>query len=54
MPKAEVKKRGGSTKTRTVKVGKNQYMHCEVVPKAGPKGGHTVCGPVKTKKKGKK
>lgn len=53
MPKAEVKKRGGSKKTRTVKLSKNKYMRCEVVPKAGPKGGHTVCGPVKTKK-GKK
>lgn len=50
MPKKEVARRGGSLRTRTVKVGKNQYMHCEVVRKTGPRGGRTVCGPVKTKK----
>ena len=54
MPKAKVKKRGGAIRTRTVKVSKNKYMRCDVVPKAGPRGGHTVCGPVKTKKKTKK
>lgn len=54
MPKAEVKKRGGSIRTRTVKIGKNKYMHCEVVRKKGPRGGRTVCGPVHTKKKAKK
>ena len=51
MPKEEVKKRGGSTRTRTVKVGKDKYMRCEVVKKKGPRGGKTVCGPVKTRKK---
>ena len=51
MPEEEVKKRGGSIRTRTVKVGKNKYMRCEVVRKKGPKGGRTVCGEVKTKKK---
>lgn len=51
MPKAEVKKRGDAIRTRTVKVGKNQYMTCEVVRKKGPRGGRTVCGPVKRKKK---
>lgn len=51
MPKSEVRKRGGSVKTRTVKVGKDKYMHCEVVRKKGPRGGQTVCGPVKTKKR---
>ena len=53
MPRAKVKARGGSVRTRTVKVGKNKYMRCEVVRKKGPRGGRTVCGPVKTKK-GKK
>lgn len=51
MPKKEVARRGGSLRTRTVKVGKNQYMKCEVVRKKGPQGGRTVCGPVKTKKR---
>jgi len=51
MPKKEVKKRGGSLRTRTVKVGKNKYMRCEIVRKKGPHGGRTVCGPIRTKKK---
>jgi hypothetical protein len=51
VPKDKVRKRGGSTKTRTVKVSKDKYMRCEVVRKPGPRGGKTVCGPVKTKKK---
>jgi len=50
MPKKEVKRRGGSIRTRTVKIGKNKYMHCEIVRRKGPRGGRTVCGPVKTKK----
>ena len=50
MPKAKVRARGGSVRTRTVKVGKDRYMHCEVTKKAGPRGGRTVCGRVKTKK----
>jgi len=53
MPKKEVKKRGGSIRTRTVKVSKKKYMHCEIVPKAGPRGGHTICSKGKTRK-GKK
>lgn len=51
MPKQ--KGRGRIVKTRTVKVSKNKYMHCDVYAKPGPRGGRTVCGPVKTKKKGK-
>lgn len=51
MPKTEVKKRGGSIRTVTIKVGKNKYKHCEVVRKKGPRGGRTVCGPTRTKKK---
>lgn len=49
MPK--VKGRGKVLKTRTVKIGPNQYMKCDVYEKPGPRGGHTVCGKVKTKKK---
>jgi len=55
MPKAEVRKRGGSKRTVTVKPSPGTYMHCEVVPRKGPRGGHTVCGPLKhVKKKPKK
>lgn len=46
-----IKKRGGKTKIRTVKVKKGKYMKCAVTKKAGPKGGKTVCGPVRTTKK---
>ena len=54
MPLPEVRARGGAKRTVTVKAGKNKYMHCDIVPKAGPRGGHTVCGPTKTKKKGRR
>ena len=37
--------------TKTLSGGR-EYMHCEVMSKAGPQGGKTVCGPVR-KKKGK-
>ena len=50
MPEKEVRKRGSTGKVRTVSVGKGKYMHCEVVKKAGPRGGKTVCGPVRKKK----
>lgn len=53
MPKATVRKRGGSIRTRTIKLPGGKYMHVDVVPKAGPRGGHTVAGPVKKKKKKK-
>ena len=49
MPKQ--KGRGKVQRTRTVSVGKNKYMRCDVYAKAGPSGGHTVCGKVRTKKK---
>lgn len=48
MPK--VKGRGKVLRTRTVKIGRNKYMHCDVYAKGGKRGGHTVCGNVKTKK----
>ena len=55
MPRAAVAKRGGSIKTRTIKPTPDTYMNCEVVRGKGPRGGRTVCGPVKhVKKKPKK
>ena len=51
MPKKEVRKRGGSIRTRTIKPTKDTYMRCDVVRKKGPRGGRTVCGPVKKVKK---
>ena len=37
-------------RTRTVKVGDEKYMHCDVMATDGPRGGRTVCGPVKKRK----
>ncbi len=50
MPEAEVAKRGGSIRTRTISLPGNKFKRCEIVRKAGPRGGHTVCGPTRTKK----
>lgn len=54
MPRAEEKRRGGVKRYRTIKPTKGTYIHVGVVPKAGPKGGHTVAGPVHHKKKVKR
>ena len=52
MPKAEIKKRGGAIRVRTKKLPGDKYQQIYVVPKAGPRGGHTVAGEVKKKKHG--
>lgn len=44
------KGRGKVLRTRTKRVGKGKYMHCEVMEQAGPRGGRTVCGKPKTRK----
>lgn len=47
MPKAEETARGGAVKYRTIRVGKGKnqrYLRVAIVPKAGPRGGHTVAG----------
>lgn len=51
MPKAKVKARGGSVRTRTKKLPDGKYMTCEVVRKPGPRGGRTVCSKPKKAKK---
>ena len=51
MPEAEIKKRGGAKRYRTIVPKPGKYIHVAVVPKAGPRGGHTVAGDVHTKKK---
>jgi len=57
MPEAEVARRGGATRYRTVCLhGKDKghcrgpYMRVAVVRKAGKRGGHTVAGPVHHKR----
>jgi len=57
MPKAKVRARGGSIRTRTkvLKRGPGgrtkKYAHIEIVRKKGPRGGRTVMGPVRTVKR---
>jgi len=49
MPTAEEQRRGGAEKYRTVTLPNGKYVRVAVVPKAGPRGGHTVAGPVRKK-----
>ena len=49
MPTAEEQRRGGARKYRTVTLPNGKYVRVAVVPKAGPRGGHTVAGPVRKK-----
>ena len=48
---AKVAKRGGAKAYRTVRLANGRTMLVAVVPKAGPKGGHTVAlaGPSQVK-----
>jgi hypothetical protein len=50
MPSAEEQRRGGPVRYRTVRVGKGKTVRVAIVRKAGPRGGHTVAGPVHTSK----
>jgi hypothetical protein len=55
MPEAEIKRRGGAVRWRTLKLKDGRTIRVAVVRKAGPHGGHTVAGPVhKSRKKGRK
>lgn len=48
MPKSEEIARGGAVKYRTKKLKNGKYIQFAIVRKAGPRGGHTVAGKVKT------
>lgn len=50
MPEKEIKARGGAKRWRTVQLPGGKYVKIAIVKKAGPKGGHTVAGPVHKKK----
>lgn len=52
MPEKEIASRGGAKRWRTVKLPNGKSIKVAIVPKAGPRGGHTVAGPVHAKKKG--
>lgn len=51
MPEEEIKKRGGAVRWRTKKLPGGKYTRVAVTKKAGPRGGKTVAGPVRTKKR---
>lgn len=45
MPESEITARGGAKRWRTVKLPGGKYIKVAIVPRAGPRGGHTVAGP---------
>jgi hypothetical protein len=47
MPEREIAARGGATRVRTQKLPNGRYRHIFIVRDTGPRGGHTVAGPVK-------
>lgn len=51
MPEAQVSARGGAKRWRRIKLANGRYINVAIVPKAGPRGGHSVAGPVHTSKK---
>lgn len=54
MPEAEIRRRGGAVKWRTLKLKDGRTIRVAIVKKAGPRGGRTVAGPVHRPKKGRK
>lgn len=50
MPDQKIAARGGAKRWRTVKLPDGRYVRMAIVRKAGPRGGHTIAGPVKRKK----
>ena len=51
MPEREIAARGGAVKWRTVRLKNGKYVRVAVVPKKGPRGGRTVAGPVRERKR---
>ncbi len=54
MPKAKIRKRGGTIRWRTKSLPGGKYMHIAVTRKTGPKGGRTVGGEIHKKKNKKR
>lgn len=44
MPEAKITVRGGVKRWRTIRLKGGKFLRVAVVPKAGPRGGHTVAG----------
>lgn len=51
MPRKEERARGGAIRYRTIKPKPGRYIRVAIVPKAGPRGGHTVAGQVRKTKR---
>lgn len=51
MPEREIAQRGGAVRVRTVKLSEHRYATVYVVRKKGKRGGRTVLGEVKRRKK---
>ena len=49
MPEAEIRRRGGALRWRTIRRG-GRVIHVAVVRKPGPRGGRTVAGPARLPK----
>lgn len=48
MPRSEEMARGATGKVRTKKLPNGKYIKFRIVKKKGPRGGHTVAGPVRS------
>lgn len=46
MPEAEIRKRGGAIRWRTVRLRNGKYIRVAIVRKRGKHGGTTIAGPV--------
>lgn len=51
MPKAEIARRGGAVRVRTKRLPNGKYVTIYVVRRKGKRGGRTVAGEVKTRKR---
>ena len=51
MPEAEIKKRGGAVRWRTIKLPNGKFKRIAIVRKPGPHGGRSVAGETHKKKK---
>lgn len=45
MPEAEITRRGGAVRYRTIRLPDGRYIRVAIVRRKGPRGGHTVAGP---------
>lgn len=52
--KAQLRRRGGAVKVRTIKVGRKRYARVYVVRKAGKRGGHTMLSEIKGRRRSPK